>query len=88
MNLMILAIKDTKSGRFLPPFTAINTAVAIRELQEAVNANEKQSPWQKWPRDFDLYEVGIFLDETGTIGDNEEGVYPDFKINLGSLATA
>lgn len=58
MKHTILVLRDIKANYFLPPMFAPNIGVALRNLTDAINSNEKQMDWQKHPEDFELYQWG------------------------------
>lgn len=64
MNHKILVLRDIKANYYLPPMFAPNLGVALRQLTDAINANEKQFDWQKHPEDFELYEFGEWDSDT------------------------
>ncbi|UPW41154.1 nonstructural protein [Sigmofec virus UA08Rod_5349] len=64
MILSVYSIRDCKSG-FLRPSVDINDLVAIRAFSHAVvNSPDVLSSYCK---DFDLYQIATFDDETGEI---------------------
>jgi len=79
MKQTLYAIKDIKSGQFGTPYPGTNEAVVIRQLTKEINENTRSSLYS-WPEDFQLFKVGEFDTEMGTI---EACV--EFIRNLGEL---
>lgn len=79
MNLVFLAIYDSKAEAFLPPFTAQTTAVGIRTFAQAVN--DENSPFHQHPGDYTLFHLGEFDQVKGHIIPGEA------QLNLGLAAT-
>lgn len=71
MKQLAYAVRDSKAERFLPPFFAINRAVALRMFSQACTDTGHQ--FNQHSGDFTLFEVGTFDDETGSIASNEKG---------------
>ncbi|UPW41937.1 nonstructural protein [Dipodfec virus RodF1_64] len=64
MKVCYYSIKDNVSGHFGPLVSAINDDVAKREIRSLVSLPD--SPFSKYPADYDLYYLGELNDETGT----------------------
>lgn len=80
MNLY--SIKDNKVGTFSKPFSAINNAEATRMLHTA--CNDPQVQLSMYPEDFDLYNVGTFQENIGTLKMASESG-PEFVVSAISL---
>lgn len=66
MHLVFLyAIYDRKAQVYVPPFTAMNDATAVRMFSEAVVTSE--TPVSQYPADFDLLLLGAVDLETGVL---------------------
>lgn len=65
MKFKIYSIKDTKIG-FMQPFYQSNDAVAVRAINNAVNAKEINNINQN-ADDMELWKLGEFDDQTGQI---------------------
>lgn len=63
MIYSVYAIRDQKSGRFMQPINDINEATAKRGFSQAVNNPDGIIGFA--PKDFDLYKLAEFNDETG-----------------------
>lgn len=61
MNLY--TIRDDKTEGYLPPFCAVNHAVAVRMVMDTTN--DELSLFSKHPQDFELFFVGVFEETTG-----------------------
>lgn len=64
MKYPMYCYRDTKVG-FMPPQCDQSEQAAIRGFSYAINGNDGMMNYS--PRDFDLYKVGEFDTETGTI---------------------
>jgi len=65
MILEMFAIRDVKTESYGTPFFAQHRGHAIRMFQEL--ANDKRSQVWKHPRDFVLFHVGSFDDQSGEV---------------------
>lgn len=63
--LQLFSIRDTKAEAFNRPFTSQNPAMAMREIQTAVNQSD--NPMKTYAEDFALYLVGEFDEQTGNL---------------------
>ena len=59
----VYAIRDQQSGRFMQPVNDINDQTAKRGFSQAVNAPDGIIGFA--PKDFDLYKIAEFNDESG-----------------------
>ena len=80
MKYGIYSIRDSKTG-FYPPMTDQSDQSAIRNFSYAVN-NEGVMNYS--PKDFDLYRLGEFDTEDGTI---ESLKVPEFMVSGTSVFT-
>jgi len=62
----LYSIFDRGVGKFNIPFPAETDHDAIRQCKAVVNSDRK-SPITDYPEDFDLYQVGKFNEESGTL---------------------
>lgn len=69
MKKPIFAIYDNKAGTWMDPFYAQNNAVARRTFTDA--CNDERSLFYKHPKDFELFQIGIWDDQKGTITPEE-----------------
>lgn len=80
MEQKIMSVKDTKAGRYGALICVVREQEALRALQNTVNGPDNNDI-AKYPSDFELYELGVFNEETGKIVYTE----PRFIINCGAL---
>lgn len=66
MIYVLVAIKDRAIEAFQQVFTVRAEGEAIRGFMDAIN-NANSGNMAKHPEDFDLFVVGNFDDDTGTI---------------------
>lgn len=64
-KLLIFAVYDKKSLAYANPFYYHQKGQALRGFDDAVN--DPQSPLQKHPEDFQLFQIGEWNDTTGVI---------------------
>lgn len=60
----VYCIHDKKAKTYETLFCVPNNAYAIRSFSEAVN---KDTPYGKYPEDFELVQLGTYDQETGKI---------------------
>ena len=65
MNMIVCSIKDRAADAFGRPFFVPAVGIAIRGFQDKVNRQDKDNQVFNHPDDFDLYELGMFDDESG-----------------------
>lgn len=59
-----------------------NVAVVTRDLTQIINDPNKHTGFQKYPEDFELYEIGEFDENTGEINTPDK---PNFILTLSEL---
>lgn len=62
MILKVFAARDMKAEAFLQPYYSPNVGSAVRAFGDA--CNEKNSPFNKHPNDYVLYEIATYDDNT------------------------
>lgn len=73
----IVAVYDKKVGMFDPPFTCRHIGEAVREWSQIKkNADTK---FGKNPEDFDLFQIGVYEEQTGTF----ENLQPHIHLDSG-----
>lgn len=72
MKSIILAVYDKKTCTYDQPFTVRHLGDAIREW-DVVRKNE-QTKFGKHPEDFDLFQIGLFDDETAVLTEKKEHI--------------
>jgi len=65
MKLNICSVKDRAADAFGRPMFVPSTGVAIRSFSDELNRNDSDNQLYNHPDDFDLYEFGVFDDNTG-----------------------
>jgi hypothetical protein len=66
MISVIVSVKDSAAEAFGRPMYLQSIGVAIRSFTDEVNREDKDNQLFNHPDDFDLYELGVFDDSTGT----------------------
>lgn len=79
MKLGIFCVFDSKAGAFTAPFVAFNAPMAQRSV--AIAVRDPESMFHKFPEDFQLFQIGVFSDDTGLV----EGITPTAVCNLVNL---
>jgi hypothetical protein len=67
---MLVALYDRATEAYAPVMTVHTRAEAIRSFRQAVN--DQQTPMNKTPTDYELYQVGTYDDQTGKIEAHHE----------------
>lgn len=75
MKTKLLSVYDSKAEAYMQPFHAQSRGSAIRSFTD--ETNNPQSPFNRHPADYTLFELGDYDDATGTFE-----LY-DAKVNLG-----
>lgn len=65
MKLNICSVKDRAADAFGRPMFVASTGVAIRSFSDELNRSDADNQLFNHPDDFDLYEFGVFDDNTG-----------------------
>ena len=65
MKLNICSVKDRAADAFGRPMFVTSTGVAIRSFSDELNRSDADNQLYNHPDDFDLYEFGVFDDNTG-----------------------
>ncbi len=65
MKLNICSVKDRAADAFARPMFVPSTGVAIRSFSDELNRSDADNQLYNHPDDFDLYEFGVFDDNTG-----------------------
>lgn len=82
MKHAVYSVRDTCVGSFLLPMFFQNNAAAVRALGDAVNRPDKDNNFHQHPEHYQLYRVGDFDDESGSL----EPMVPEFIVDCQSLA--
>lgn len=63
--MKIVAIKDGALDGYMQPWYVPSTGVAVRAFKDQINSQE--SPMSQHPEDYELYYIGTFNTDKGTI---------------------
>lgn len=78
----IYTIRDSKMEAYLQPFFAVNDAIAIRYIEQAMT--DDQHAFRLYPEDYSLFDIGTFNDETAeVIPDPSSGRHVTRLIDIG-----
>lgn len=75
MKQIIVAVKDRAADAYMRPFFVPTANMAIRSFMDEVNRKSEDNQLFHHPEDFDLYELGVFDDNSGRIES-----YDDMKL--------
>lgn len=78
MKLRLFSIRDVVVGSYGRPFVMQSRGHAIRTFTDECNRPDDNNPMYNHSPDFELYEVGMYDDETGRFDLQEN---PEFIIN-------
>lgn len=67
MRYKIFAIRDRAADVFGQPMFFPSTGLAVRGFSDEVNRVAPDNNLNKHPEDFDLFQLGEYDDETGTM---------------------
>lgn len=81
MKYPVFSYRDNKVG-FMTPFVDQNDDAAIRGFSYAINTREGVMNFA--PADYDLYKIGVFDTEKGTI----DSMLPEMIVSGSSVAGA
>jgi len=65
MKLVLCSVKDRAADAYGRPMFVPSSGVAIRSFSDEVNRAADDNQLHNHPDDFDLYEFGVFDDNTG-----------------------
>jgi len=65
MKLSIASVKDRAADAYGRPMFVPSTGVAIRSFSDEINRSDPDNQLYNHPDDFDLFEFGVFDDNTG-----------------------
>jgi len=84
MTLYGYSLLDVKTGVYSPAFFLNHDALAMRAVFEL--GQDKNTTPGKYPDDYVLYKVGVFDDNTGTLGSITPSVMGSVSAILGSFS--
>lgn len=70
MKFVMCAVRDRAIDTWANPFFARAIGEAIRSFTDEVNRASADNQLYQHPEDFDLYELGIYDNESGTVISN------------------
>lgn len=79
MKIAIWTMRDIKMGSYKRPMVAHEPEL-VRGLHQV--AQNPESDLNKYPTDFEIYEIGEFNTDTGIVNGFEK---PEFKMNVTEL---
>lgn len=65
--MQIVAVRDRAAEAYMRPFFVGTANMAIRSFMDEVNREHAENQLFAHPDDFDLYELGVFDDNSGSI---------------------
>lgn len=65
MRYVVCSVRDRASDAFGQPIFVVAVGQAIRSFSDEVNRREGNNALAAHPEDFDLYQLGVFDDNTG-----------------------
>lgn len=80
----IVSLFDKAAGTYSNPIVTGSIGALTRILSDEINRPEPKELFGQHPKDFDLYEIGIWDEATGKI----EPVTPTFLVALSSLISS
>lgn len=72
MIRIVCAVRDTAAQLYLQPFFVRHANEALRDFKGTVNAADRNNVISGHPSDFELWQLALFDDETGTFYINDE----------------
>lgn len=69
MQLIVVAVRDSAVDAFMRPFFVPSTGMAIRSFRDEVNRAD--SEMAKHPQDYELFQLGMFDEDTGRFSNAE-----------------
>jgi len=86
MKLEMMAIYDSASRAFLPPFTVASEEIALRQFKVLAQEQPKHD-FVRFGHQYTLYRVGAFDNETGKITVSNPDALGTLQalVNLGDL---
>jgi len=66
MKKLVCVMKDKPAEMYMAPIVVPTLAVLYRDLRDAVRPGQ-DNPIAKYPADFEVFQLGVFDDETGAL---------------------
>lgn len=67
MKMKMFSILDVVVGAFNRPYCLVSRGQAVRSFIDEIQRASEENPMYKHPKDYELYELAEFDDETGQI---------------------
>lgn len=71
MKLYMCSVRDRQLDAFGVPVFVQARGVAVRSFNDEINRADPSNPLYKHPEDYELFEIGIFDDETAQVESHE-----------------
>jgi len=65
MRISLYTIFDSKAGAYLPPFTSVNDATALRSFESAIQ--QEDHDFNRHAEDYSLWTIGTFDQDKGEL---------------------
>lgn len=82
MKLKLMAVFDTASRAFLPPFAVATEAMALRQFRKVAEEQPKHD-FCRYPDQYVLYVLGDWDNETGLISNLEQRTLGSLQVIVG-----
>lgn len=67
MKYFVFTIRDRAVNAFMQPWFSPSDGGAIRSFTDEINRAHPDNNLNKHPEDYDLYRIGMYDDQSGTI---------------------
>lgn len=67
MIQIVVSVKDLAANAFGQPAFFGSTAVAERSFRALINDESQDTEFRKFPADFEMYQIGTFDSDSGTL---------------------
>jgi len=67
MIQVVVSVKDLAANSFGQPAFFGSTAVAERSFRALINDESQDTDFRKFPVDFEMYQIGTFDSDSGTL---------------------
>lgn len=65
--LILVSVRDIKAEAFMPAMSVAHTQLAVRSFMQEVQREAPDNMINKYPEDFELWQVGEFNTATGEL---------------------
>lgn len=73
MKTVVCAVKDLASNKFAAPSFLPSPAYAMRAFADEVNRADPNNMLHKHPKDFEMWQLGTFDEDSGQFDQSEVG---------------